>query len=246
MSIIDLVITILLVAGVVFGFFAGFSKKRLGTFASECAFLVAYLAGAPLVALLEKTNLGSLIQSGYVNILPKSEAFVTSISSTDLTLRNTQMSTALSEIHIFKIFQGIFTSHATDFTGTAGDALASSFASWTLIGVTYLVLAIAVYVLIRVIFSPLWSNNGLFGENGRSLVGRICGIVRMLFKTCILIIAVMMVLSLVSSLMVKFDNTALQDWLDVQLKLSDGDAFSIGKMFYKTASGIFDWIALKA
>lgn len=246
MSIIDLIITIVLVASVALGFFVGFKKKNLGAFASECAFLAAYLAGAPLVALIEKTNLGSLIQSGYAGLLPKSEAFTMSIASTDLTLRNTQMGNALGEIHIIKIFQGIFTSHATDFTGSVGDALASSFASWTLIGVTYLLLAVGVYILVYAILSPLWSDRGLFGENGKSLVGRICGIIRMLFKSCIFIISVMMVMSLVSSLMVKFDNTALQDWLDVQLNLSDGNAFSIGKMFYKTASGIFDWISLKA
>ncbi len=243
MSIIDIIIYCILGLSLLFGFVLGFSKKRLSSFASQCGFIVAYFAGAPLVELLSKTNLSVHIQNGYASLLPKTDAF-TSLVASDVASRNSQMSTALEEIHIIKIFHSFFTLRATDFTSTVGDALASSFANWTLIGVVYVVLFLLTFILIKVILSPLWKDGSLFGEKGKSFFGRICGMLRMVCKATMIILVVMIAISLVASLTTKFGNTYLQDWIDTELKMDDSSVFSIGKMFYKTSSYFFNWIGI--
>lgn len=243
MSVIDLIIYIVLALSLFIGFIMGFSKKRLSSFASQAGFLVAYFAGAPLVKVLSNTNLSFYIQNGYASLLPTTEAFSATIASDTLT-RNNQMSAALNEIHIFKIFHSFFTSRATDFTSTVSEAIASSFMNWTLVVGVYLILFFLTFILIRVIFSPLWKENALFGEKGKSFFGRICGSFRMVFKSSISIICVMIIMSLISSLMVKMGNTSLSDWINTDLNIQDGTSFSIGKMFYQTSSYFFNWIGL--
>ena len=243
MSVIDIIIYCVLAFAVIFGFLRGFSKKRLSSFASQCGFIVAYFAGAPLVEVLAKTDLCVHIQNGYYSLLPKTEAFTTLISS-DVSIRSSQMSTALEEIHIIKIFHSFFTLRATDFTSTVGDSLASSFANWTLVGATYIILFLLTFILVKIILSPLWKDGSLFGEKGKSFFGRVCGMFRMVCKVTLCIIAVMIVVSLIASLTNKFGNTYLQDWIDTELKMEDSSAFSIGKMFYKTSSYFFNWIGI--
>lgn len=194
---------------------------------------------------LSRTNLASHIQNGYVSLLPKTEAFTASIAGSDLATRNSQMSTALEEIHIFKIFHSFFTNRATDYTNTVSDALASSFASWTILLIVYVVIFLVVFFLVKIILSPLWKDGSLFGEKGKSFLGRLFGCIRMVFKATMCILFVMAVLSLVSSLMAKFDNPKLLDWINSDLNISDSNSFSIGKMFYNTASYFFEWISLK-
>lgn len=243
-SVIDLLILIVLAISLIWGFLVGFSKKRLSSFASQCGIVVAYFGGSPLISLLAKTNLSVYIQDGFVTLLPKTEAFMAPIDISSLSGRNNQMSQALSEIHIFKLFQGIFINSATDFTNTVGDAIASSFAKIILIVAVYILLFLLVFVLIKIIFSPLWKDDSLFGEKGRSFFGRVCGMVRMLFRTSVLILSVMFVVSLVSALMAKGGNTSLQDWIAGDLNLVNPSGFSIGRLFYNLSSSFFDWINL--
>lgn len=242
-SVIDLVILIVLALGLVWGFLRGFPKKRLDAFASQMGSVVAYFAGGPLCSLLSKTNLTTYIQNGFVNVLPSSEAFDALIDTSDITIRNNQLSKALSEIHIFKIFQSFFVSHTTDFTNTVKDAIASSFANIILVFAIYLLLFFLTFFIIKLIFSPLWNENSLFGENGKNFLGRVFGGLRMVFKSAVTILCVLIILNLVASLCEKFSNPTLSEWIDKDLNLSD-PSFSIGKLFYKTASSFFGWIGL--
>lgn len=243
-SVIDIVILIVLGLSLIWGFISGFSKKRLSSFASQCGIIVAYFAGGPLVSLLGKTDLLVYLQKGFASVLPSSDAFNATIAS-DVTTRNNQMSTALSEIHIVKVFQSIFTSNATDFTNDVKDAIASSFSNWILIVAVYLVLFLAIFFLVKILLTPLWKDNSLFGEKGKSFFGRICGMVRMVFKSTLMILIVMVILSLVSSLCAKYGNTTLQDWINNDLNMTD-TSFSIGKLFYNTSNSIFGWISTNA
>ncbi len=244
MGVIDLVILICLALALLWGFLTGFSKKRLSSFAMQMGILVGYLAGNPLLNLLNKTNLCSLIQSWYTAALPTTDAFQDTIAASDVTLRNSQMSTALSELHFPKFIHSFFTTKASDFSSNVSSALASSFANWTMLVVVFLFLFFLTYILIRVLFSPFWKDGSLFGEKGRSFFGRLCGAARMVFKASFSILLVLAIVSLVASLTYKAGNSYLLDWINTDLKMDDPSAFSIGKMFYNTASSFFEWISM--
>ncbi len=244
MGVIDLIILICLCLAVLWGFLTGFSKKRLSSFASQMGILVAYWLGNPLLNLLSRTNLCSLIQSWYSSALPTTDAFQDTIAASDVALRNSQMSTALSELHFPKFIHSFFTTKASDFSSNVSSALASSFANWTMLAVVYLFLFFLTYILVRTLFSPFWKEGSLFGEKGRSFFGRLLGSARMLFKASFSIFFVLAIVSLVASLTYKAGNTYLFDWLNTDLKMDDPSAFSIGKMFYNTASSFFEWISM--
>lgn len=243
LSIIDLVVIIILVLGVIFGFFSGFSKKRLSTFASECGFIVAYFVGGPASHGLSLTGLTSMITNGYNSLFPTTEAFTTAIEVEDIAIRKTQLSTAMSELHIPSFFQSFFLTRVTDTSSSVGIGLASSFSYFTILISTYIILFLLTFILIRVLLSPLWKEGSVFGENGKTLVGRIFGIVRMVVKATMFIFTIMIILVLVSNLMAKFGNTFLLEWIETDLKMSDASGFSLGRLFYNTVESLFGWIA---
>ncbi len=244
MGVIDLIILICLCMAVVWGFLTGFSKKRLSSFATQMGILFAYWFGNPLLNLLSKTNLCSLIQSWYISALPSTDAFQDTIAASDVTIRNSQMSVALSELHFPKFIHSFVTTKASDFSSNVSSALASAFANWTMLVVVFLFLFFVTYILIRVLLSPFWKDGSLFGEKGKSFFGRLLGAARMLFKASFSIFFVLAIVSLVASLAYKSGNSYLLDWINTDLKMDDPNAFSIGKMFYNTASSFFEWISM--
>lgn len=241
-SIIDTAIYVILGAAIVFGFIFGFKKKRLTSFAFQCGFTVAYFVGGPLSSLLSKTDLSHLIQNAYFNALPATEAFTTTVSM-DVAERNAQLSTALNEINFPGFFQGFFINRVTDTTTTVGNALASSFAYLSIIGAVYILVFLVVFILIRALLSPLWKEGSLFGEEGKSFVGRLAGIIRMVVKATIFIFIVLIIMTLVSNLLVRSGNLYLYNWIHADLHYEVADGFSIGRLFYNTVDSLLGWIA---
>lgn len=242
LSIIDLVVIIILVLGALIGFFSGFSKKRLSTFASQCGFIVAYFVGGPLSHALSLTGLNSAITNGYSSLFPTTDTFTASIDASDITIRKSQLSAAMTEINIPSFFQSFFLTRVTDTSSTVGIGLASSFAYFTVIVATYIILFLLTFILIKVILSPLWKDGSIFGEDGKTFVGRLFGIIRMLIKATEFIFVAMIIIVLVSNLTAKFGNTFLLEWIENDLQLNDATGFSLGRLFYNTVESFFGWI----
>lgn len=244
LPVLDLIVIVLLILALLVGFFKGFSKKRLSSFASEAGTLVAYFAGGPLAKVLTNTGLSSTIQNAYLGILPDTEAFSTYISTTDLTTQKSQLSTALSEINFPKFIQTMFINRVTDTSSTVGNALASSFTYFSILIGTYLLLFLLVFILLKVLLSPLWKDGSLFGEDGKTFVGRICGMVRQAFKMTLFIFAAFAIMVIISNVMVKFGNTTIQDWIASDLRFDDSSFISVGRFIYNTVDSFFGWISL--
>ena len=241
-SIIDLIIYIVLIGAVVLGFIFGFKKKRLTSFAFQVGFVAAYFLGGPLANLLTKTDFSHMIQTSFFSVLPTTEAFSQPIAA-DVSSRNAQYTTALNEVHIPSFFQGFFVSHVTDTTTTVGTALASSFAYLSIIAGVYLILFLLAFILVRLILGPLWKEGSLFGEEGKTFVGRLAGAIRMVVKATMTIFTLLIIITVVSNLLVRSGNLALYNWIRSDLNYGNSEGFSIGRLFYNTVDSFLGWIA---
>lgn len=243
-GVIDLIIVIFLCLGAVLGFIKGFKKSHLTSFASSCGFLVCYLLGGPIARAIANTDVVSYnLEEAYSSILPSTDTF-TALVSTDLETRQSQFAAGLTEMNFPTIFQGIFITRVTDISGDVSHALASSFAYLTVIAITYLVLYLLTFFLVKGLLSPLWNEGSLFGENGKTIPGRICGLIRGVASSAYTLLVLFLVLILINNLMVKAGNTSLNDWLVDDLPLEDPSLFSLGRLFYNTAQSFWGWIPL--
>ena len=231
MGIIDIVVLVLLILSILIGFFRGFKRKHLYSFASTIGCALGYLAGIPLAHALMGTNLGS---TTLTNAYRKTRS--------DTGIFGEPVALTPSEIKVPSFFQGFAINHVVDISGTVSKALASSFAYRTRILACFILLYLAVMLLSFLLLRPLW--NGLFGETGTSLIGRLFGIAYSLAKMCILIIGLRMVLTLINQLMVRFDVTTRNDFIVKDLNLGQSNSFSIGRLFYNTANSFRQWISL--
>ncbi len=242
MGIIDIVVLVLLILSLLIGFFRGFKRKHLYSFASTIGCALGYLAGIPLAHALMGTNLGSTtLTNAYRKTRSDTGIFAEPVALTP-SERTTQLHSALSELKVPSFFQGFAINHVVDISGTVSKALASSFAYRTRILACFILLYLAVMLLSFLLLRPLW--NGLFGETGTSLIGRLFGIAYSLAKMCILIIGLRMVLTLINQLMVRFDVTTRNDFIVKDLNLGQSNSFSIGRLFYNTANSFRQWISL--
>lgn len=236
--IIDIIIIVLLVLACVIGFIKGFSIKRLTPALLCLSFFVAYMVGIPLARLLMNTKFGySLIQGAYYNNIPNSGIFIESVDQENYL---SQFKKGLTELNIPSFFQGLFTNRVIDYSLDVRTALASSFASLTLSASCFLLIFLIAFIVLRLILKPIWDT--AFGEEGKNINGRIFGLVLTASKMVLTILCVLIVVSLVNQLMVKFGNNTLNDFLVDDLKLASS-SFSIGKFFYSTASSLLTWIS---
>ena len=86
----------------------------------------------------------------------------------------------------------------------------------------------------------------MFGEDGKTLMGRICGVVVRLAKSTITLLIAMIILSLAAQITYRFGFTNIQDFIDQDLNVADASGFSIARLFYTTASNMFQWISTSA
>jgi uncharacterized membrane protein required for colicin V production len=243
-GIMDIVIIVFLVLSVFWGLITGFNKKKLTSFATEVGFVVTYFFGSPLSHFIAQTDLSYHIQNAYHGLLPTTEAFTAaSVYTTDVTAGKNQIATALNEMNIPGLFHGFVINNIQDASGSVGDAIASSFASLTIIAVVYIVLFLVTFILVKAILSPLWKEGSLFGEDGKTLMGRIAGVIARVAKSTITLITAMIVLTLVAQITAHFGFTGIQDFIDQDLNVADANGFSIARLFYSTASNLFQWIS---
>jgi|LAHS01.1.fsa_nt_gb hypothetical protein len=244
LGVIDYIVLILLIVGALVGFIRGFGKNTVRNLAFDSGLALGYFVGIPLSRNL--VNIGSLYDhplfKGYVSLIPESSTFQVSLKGLDAIDQSADMAAGLTEMHFPKFFQGIFISQAILLTSTVGDALASSFTFLTLSAICFVVLFLVTYLVLRIILGKL--NDLLFGEDGRNVLGRIAGAIRGMVDVGFAALVLLALLVLVDQLMVRNGNTALHALLESDLKLSDGSYFSIGRLFYNTASSLLAWISL--
>ena len=240
----DIAILILVILYAFFGFLKGFKKKHLSSFASEAGMVAAYYFGGPLSRGLMNTDFGGYwMEERYASLLPASSPFTDALPS-DLAARETSLSDALSQLGFPKFFQGIFLNRVTDTSNDISHALASSFSYFTILVISYVILFLIVFIVLMAIFSPLWKDGSLFGEDGKSGLGRFAGVLYYSFKGFITIFTLMLVITFLDTLMVKYGNNALHDVLVVQCHLEDPNSFSLGRFFYNTAVSFVEWMKL--
>ena len=100
MGIIDIVVLVLLILSILIGFFRGFKRKHLYSFASTIGCALGYLAGIPLAHALMGTNLGSTtLTNAYRKTRSDTGIFGEPVALTP-SERTTQLHSALSELKV--------------------------------------------------------------------------------------------------------------------------------------------------
>lgn len=244
-SIIDIVAIGVLAIALLIGLIKGFGKGTVKTIASYCGLALAYFAGSPTAnGIINLTGVSNnFIFDLYFQNLPTTDAFTQSMSSMSALEKTDAMSRAMSELKIPTFFQGFFTNRAMVLDSTVGEALASSFTFFTITAFSFLILYLLAYILVRVILGKI--SSAVFGEDGKNALGRIAGMIKHVVKGAILLIGVILVLVFIDQMMIKAGNTALNDWIVEDLRLTDGDSISLGRILYNTASSLLNWINLR-
>jgi hypothetical protein len=221
----------------------GFPKSHLSSFASSAGFLLAYYVGGPVSTALMGSDFGGYwLTERYASLLPSSSPFTDALSS-DYATRTSQLSSGLTSLSFPKFFQGIFINRVMDVSSDVAHGLASSFSYFTILIGSYLILYLLTFFLIRLIFAPLWSGLA-FGENGKSLLGRLAGVIYSSAKGVFFLFAIALVVSLIDNLMLKAGNSSFHSLLVEQLSLDDPSRYSLGRLFYNSADALWQWINL--
>lgn len=243
-SLINIISLILLALALIWGFIKGFGKGTVKAIANYAGLALAYFGGIPLgqklISLRGIEN--HFIFDLYYKNLPTTDVFSLNMSSLTVQEKNQVMSKALSEMKFPTFTQGIFTSHALILDSSVAEALASSFTFLTVLAICFILLYLFAYILVRIILGKI--SGLVFGENGKNFLGRIAGMVKYIFKTGLTLLTIMAVIIFINQMMLKNSNTSLNDWLVEDLKLSDGNYFSIGRLIYNTAGSLLNWISL--
>lgn len=240
-SVIDIAIAALLLLCGLIGLIRGFKMKRINFFLFATSLFIGFVAGVPLGRVIMNTSFGyDTIQNAYVSIIPNSDIMSEKMSGmSDQAIL--QIENGLAELKIPSFFNGLFTSNVLDMTVDVKNALASSFAFLSISAVLVFLIWLIIFILLRCLIKPVWKT--LFGEKGKSFMGRLAGLFSGLVKATIIIMICMSILSFVDEMMLKFDNDIVDRWLTHQLSLNDNEQFNIGKFFYNSTSWFFSWIS---
>lgn len=244
-SIIDIVAIAVLAIALIIGLLKGFGKGTVKTIASYCGLGLAYFAGSPTAnGIINMTGVSNnFIFDLYFQNLPTSDAFTQNMSSMSALEKTDAMAKAMTELKIPTFFQGFFTNRAMVLDSTVGEALASSFTFFTITALSFVILYLLAYILVRVILGKI--SNAVFGEDGKNALGRIAGMIKHVVKGAFLLIGVMSVIVFIDQMMIKSGNTSLNDWIVEDLRLTDGNSISLGRILYNTASSLLNWISLR-
>lgn len=208
--------------------------------------LAGYFIGVPVAHALMNTRLGyDFLTPAIQGKLPDSSAFQTSLAGLDTSAQQSAMSAALKELSIPVFFHGMFTARAIRLDSTVSLALASSFAFWILIAVFFLLFFLVGFILTKAILGKHGDREEIFGDDGKAFLGRVAGMLRSLLTVSFIIFGLMMVIVLISQLMISAGNTSFQEWLSKDLRLTASNSFSIGRIFYNSASSFLEWITLR-
>ncbi len=240
---IDWIVIVLLLVALLLGLIKGYKHgtTRLGVVGG---ILLGYYAGVPVARALMNTRLGyEFLTGAFKNTLPSTSSFSVDLAGQNTAFKTESLGKALTELNVPSFFQGMVTTNAIVLDGDVKTALASAFANFVLMGVCFLFFFILAFVLCRIIFGKTDRHGDVFGENGKSLMGRFSGAINSMLGMSIYMIIGMTILVLISQLMVKYGNTAFQDWLNSDLKLGDS-SFSIGKIIYNVSGTLLSWINL--
>ena len=226
----------------IFGFAKGFKQKTIRTAAFLGGILVAYFVGVPLSNALMHTPFGNETVTGwYLKNIEEATVMLEKLS-TDLSKQSLQISTGLSELKIPTIFHGFFISRVYNSSSNVRDAIATSFASSTILGVFFILFFISTFIIIKLVLKK--TTAVIFSENGNNFVGRIFGALRGFVYASLLIISIMFIMVLINQIMLRNGFQGFNNFLNDQLGLNDGTRYSLGKMYYNSAAALLNWISL--
>ena len=243
-SYLDYFVIIVLALGLIFGLIKGW-KVKITALSLLIAFLVVFYAGTPICKAIMSTNFGTqTLTDFYASKLPATEAFTNTLDTSNLSMQQSQISAALTEMGVPNFFQGFVISNVYLTTSTVSIAIASSFAYMTILGSLGLLSFILIFVILKLTLGKV--SESVFGEDGKGFFGRITGGLLGVFKASVALFIIFVGFTLVNQIMLKSGNTVLQDWLNSQLEISNGSSFSFAKVYYDLGTALFNWISLGA
>lgn len=241
MGILDTVFLILLILAALWGFIKGFGKGTVRALANYAGLACGYFFGCAIAdAILQGEMNSNPFYNLYLQNLPSTEAFTTSLAGISPTQKTALMSTALSELNIPSLFHGIFTTRALSLEGDVASALASSFTALTITALCFVVLYLVAYIIVKAVLGKITET--IFGEDGKSFLGRVAGLVKKVVSVSGMILSLFVVVLLVNNLLIRSGNTTLNDFFVSDLHLNDGNYVSLSRIFYNTAGSFMNWV----
>lgn len=242
MSVINLFCLLVVSILVLFGFIRGFRQKTIRTAAFFTGLVSVIFLANPISNLIMRSIIGSDWLTGlYLKNIDSSDV-MTVILNDDLTSNSNVLSLGLEELNIPSIFHGFFISNVFISNSSVRVALASSFANSTILLFFIILLFSITFFLIRLFLKK--ATDTVFGEKGNNFAGRIFGALRGFAYATIILVGLMFIIVLINQIMITNSFLSLNNYLDAQLKLSDGKSYSLGKIYFNMAAALLNWISL--
>lgn len=241
MGIVDTIILILLVLAALWGFIRGFGKGTVRTLANYAGLASGYFFGSTISEAIMTMDINSNpFYNLYLQNLPQTENFTKSLAGLSSTEQTALMSNGLSELNVPSIFHGLFTTRAVVLDLDVSSALASSFTALTIAAICFIALYLVAFFLVKLLLGKVVEM--AFGENGKSFLGRIAGMIKKVVTSSFSIIGIFFVIVLINNLLIRAGNNTLNDFFVTDLHLDDGSYVSLGRIFYNTVGSLSNWI----
>lgn len=244
MGVLNWILLVLLILAFVWGFIRGY-KSSMGKIIFIVSILVGVYAGIPIGISVMNSSFGQVtLTNFYASKLPTSEIFNKSLVGMELVDKNNLIYQGFSEIHFNKFFAGFFVSKCVLLNDTVKMAIASSFSYYTIVGGFFLLFVLIPVIVLNIIYSLL-KKVSPFGEDGKNMLGRIAGGIKMIIYASLIYYGLMFVVVLIDQIMVKNGGYVINNFLIKDLRLDDGSAFSLAKLFYNYSVSLLNWISLR-
>lgn len=240
----DGILLFLLIFGFIIGFLRGF-KHSLNKLILLGALLIAIYIGIPIGMAIMKTELGQItLTNAYASSLPNTDTFLANVDGVEVVERNNLIMAGYTELKFPKFFAGFFLSKVMVTTSTVKVAIASSFAYYTIVGISFLLFFILAIVLLNVIFKLILQIFQM-GEDGKSPLGRFAGGLVGIVKASAIFYGIMFIIVMINQIMMKNGGYSLNNYLVQDLNLNDASSFSLARLFYNYTLPLLNWISAR-
>lgn len=247
MTIMDWVVTGLLVLAAIFGFMTGIKKKLSKKLGWLGGFVIATLFYAMLANfILSKTSLGEWGMNQFDGILMEKGQDSESLQYLSMNYQDAMtnkaegydfdstMASCLGVVGIPSIFASFFMSKIYYTTGTVSQALASGIFESIAYGVVYLVLYFVSSLILVAIFNWLLGVN----KGGKGVGDRLMGMLVKVLWMSVTILTIMFVMTLIGTYVESFNT-----WLVEQVGYGSGNV-TISGIFYNLSWQIINMFRL--
>lgn len=226
MGVIDIIILVMFLAAIVFGYFRGFIKQVLSSLAWVIALIAAIFLCKSVSGFIFETSLGFKLNdviSGWIS--DKGEIFTKVIPS----LTDEYFVQVLTEMKIPSILHDFLIGlvDVSEFQNTSiADFVSPKITSFILLVGSFIAIFVVLFILIKIL-------SKIFGDAVRgSALGVVDGVLGAIWgcvKVLILVSTIMLALSFIVSLPF---GEAINEWITNDMRLTE-EGFGIAKFFYE-------------